>query len=193
MEKEEVKKKIIEEQREHTQGFVKFLRGKSLRYHLNNLFIDMASFFNANTWDIKAKKELYDIRLSNQKDNTPLVGWNVFTDKKGYIVAFKNENLGTLKINLNWIDKLDDLSGDQRNKLINFINEAKQKYDINWGFRYNTDEEELILDNIAVVSNVDEAINKVKEFDGYQIYDLENEKVISVSNYEKEKNKKQEL
>ncbi|MBN4084637.1 hypothetical protein [Mycoplasma sp. CSL10166] len=191
MDKEEAKNKKTEEFNEYIRGFVNFLKGKSLRYHLDNLFIEIASFFNENAWDIKAKKELCDIKLLNQKDNIPIVGWNVFTDKKGYIVAFKNENLGTLKISLNWIKKLDDLTIAQKNELIHFFNDAKQKYDINWGYRYDADEEELILDNLMVVSNVDEAINKAKDFGGYQIYDLENEKVISVSDYEKENNKKQ--
>ncbi|MBN4083731.1 hypothetical protein JXZ92_02790 [Mycoplasma sp. CSL10137] len=191
MDKEEAKNKKTEEFNEYIRGFVNFLKGKSLRYHLDNLFIEIASFFNENAWDIKAKKELCDIKLLNQKDNIPIVGWNVFTDKKGYIVAFKNENLGTLKISLNWIKKLDDLTIAQKNELIHFFNDAKQKYDVNWGYRYDADEEELILDNLMVVSNVDEAINKAKDFGGYQIYDLENEKVISVSDYEKENNKKQ--
>ncbi|MCU4706782.1 hypothetical protein [Mycoplasma sp. CSL7503-lung] len=101
--------------------------------------------------------------------------------------------MGSLKISLNWIKKLDYLAEEQKNQLINFINEAKQKYYINWDYRYNTDEEELVLDNLVVVSGVDEAINKAKEFGGHQIYDLENEKVISVYDYEKENNKKQKV
>ncbi|MCU4706783.1 hypothetical protein [Mycoplasma sp. CSL7503-lung] len=56
MDKEETKNKKTEEFSEYIKGFVNFLKDKSLRYHLDNLFIEIASFLMKIHEILKLKK-----------------------------------------------------------------------------------------------------------------------------------------